>query len=80
MCLSLMTTPCERCGHEIAIGEWPLCPHGFATVRAYKPFVPYFDEGLGAAASEATKLAVSRAESRQQGLALLFMAPEMQRR
>ena len=38
------------------------------------------DEGLGAAASEATKLAVSRAESRQQGLALLFMAPEMQRR
>ena len=35
---------------------------------------------VGPAASVETKQAVSRAESRQQGLALLLMSPEMQRR
>ena len=24
-----MTTACEKCGHEIHIGEHPFCPHGF---------------------------------------------------
>ena len=38
------------------------------------------DECFGAAASSATRQAVARAESKQQGLALLLMAPEMQRR
>ena len=38
------------------------------------------DEAFGAAASEATRVAISRAESKKQGLALLFMSPEMQRR
>ena len=22
-------TCCDRCGAELAIGEWPFCPHGF---------------------------------------------------
>jgi uncharacterized protein (DUF1800 family) len=35
---------------------------------------------LGPAASEETKLAVARAETKQQGIALLLMSPEMQRR
>lgn len=38
------------------------------------------DETFGTAASEATRDAVARAESKQQGLALLLMSPEMQRR
>lgn len=38
------------------------------------------DRAIGAAASIETRQAVSRAESRQQGLALLLMSPEMQRR
>ena len=37
-------------------------------------------DALGAAASQATREAVARAESKQQGLALLLMSPEMQRR
>jgi uncharacterized protein (DUF1800 family) len=36
--------------------------------------------GLGDAVSAETRQAVSRAESREQALALLFMAPEFQRR
>jgi uncharacterized protein (DUF1800 family) len=38
------------------------------------------DEAFGPAASRATRDAVLRAESKQQGLALLLMSPEMQRR
>ena len=38
------------------------------------------EDAYGPAASEATRTAVSRAESKKQGLALLFMSPEMQRR
>lgn len=38
------------------------------------------DQTLGAAASRETRQAVGRAESRPQGLALLFMSPEFQRR
>ena len=38
------------------------------------------DSVLGASVSSETRQAVSRAESRQQGLALLFMSPEFQRR
>lgn len=38
------------------------------------------DQTLGAAASRETRQAVARAESRPQGLALLFMSPEFQRR
>lgn len=35
---------------------------------------------IGASASAETRQAIARAESRQQGLALLLMAPEFQRR
>ena len=38
------------------------------------------DEILGPCASAETRQAVARAESRQQGLAILFMSPEFQRR
>ena len=38
------------------------------------------DEGYGAAASQATRQAIARAESKQQGMALLLLSPEMQRR
>jgi len=37
-------------------------------------------EGYGDAVSEATRLAIARAESRQQGLALWLASPEFQRR
>ena len=38
------------------------------------------ENGLGPLASAETRAAVTRAESKQQGLALLLMAPEFQRR
>jgi len=38
------------------------------------------EETLGPLASSETRQAVARAESRPQALALLFMAPEFQRR
>ena len=38
------------------------------------------EEAFGPAMSDATRQSVERAESRQQGLALLLMSPEMQRR
>jgi hypothetical protein len=25
----MQTTPCDKCGHEIQLGEHPFCPHGF---------------------------------------------------
>src|SRR5690349_17893890 len=28
-CGEKRTTTCSLCGHEVQIGEWPLCPHGF---------------------------------------------------
>ena len=39
-----------------------------------------FEETLGPIASAETRQAITRAESRPQALALLFMAPEFQRR
>ena len=38
------------------------------------------DAVIGASASPQTRAAIARAESKQQGLALLLMAPEFQRR
>jgi uncharacterized protein (DUF1800 family) len=38
------------------------------------------DEIAGSAASAETRQAIARAESKQQGLALLLMSPEVQRR
>jgi len=38
------------------------------------------ETGLGPLASEETRTAIRRAESRPQALTLLFMAPEFQRR
>lgn len=42
--------------------------------------VDMLDKVAGAAASPETRQAIARAESKQQGLALLLMSPEMQRR
>jgi uncharacterized protein (DUF1800 family) len=39
-----------------------------------------FEESLAPIASSETRQAITRAESRPQALALLFMAPEFQRR
>jgi len=39
-----MSDSCEKCGHSIAIGEWPYCPH--EQVEEYRPFVPYVDYHL----------------------------------
>ena len=55
----------------------------FAVARQFRdPPNPrdMLDEALGPAASQATRDAVTRAESKQQGFALLVMSPEMQRR
>jgi len=41
---------------------------------------PRLDEILGAVASNATRLGIRRAESGAQAIALLFSAPEFQRR
>jgi uncharacterized protein (DUF1800 family) len=38
------------------------------------------DAVIGSAASGETREAIARAESREQGLAILFMSPEFQRR
>jgi uncharacterized protein (DUF1800 family) len=38
------------------------------------------DEIAGSAASPETRQAIARAESKQQGLAILLMSPEVQRR
>jgi uncharacterized protein (DUF1800 family) len=38
------------------------------------------DEIAGSAASPETRRAIARAESKQQGLAILLMSPEVQRR
>ena len=42
--------------------------------------IDFLEKAVGAAASQETRQAVMQAESRQQGLALLLLSPEMQRR
>jgi hypothetical protein len=39
------STVCSSCGQSLNIGDHPFCPHG--RPLAYRPFVPYFDHGLG---------------------------------
>jgi len=36
---------CELCGRDVAIGEWPYCPHGFGN-NLQKPMEPHTDEML----------------------------------
>jgi hypothetical protein len=33
-----MTTPCPQCGHEIEIGQYPYCPHGWIHERNAQRF------------------------------------------
>ena len=35
---------CDSCGQELAIGEWPFCPHG--STQSRKGFEPYWDENI----------------------------------
>ncbi len=34
------TTKCEKCGHDIQIGEHPYCPHGFGTFGVQDDSIP----------------------------------------
>lgn len=34
------TTPCEKCGHAIRMGEHPFCPHGFGQVMTISDSIP----------------------------------------
>jgi hypothetical protein len=36
---------CEKCGHELQIGEWPFCPHEYAVGFGEEP-LDYWDENL----------------------------------
>lgn len=37
---------CEKCGYELAISDWPFCPHPPAGLTHHE-FAAYFDYGLG---------------------------------
>ncbi len=39
------TVTCDRCGAEIAIGDFPFCPHGRSNLYI-DDFPPYFDEHI----------------------------------
>lgn len=34
---------CEKCGHEMQIGDYPFCPHERG-IGGYDPFTPVVDE------------------------------------
>jgi hypothetical protein len=34
------TTPCDKCGHAIRMGEHPFCPHGFGSVMTISDSIP----------------------------------------
>ena len=34
------TYKCDRCGHEIQIGEYPFCPHGFGAGTSIRDEIP----------------------------------------
>lgn len=36
----MSTTPCPKCGHEIEIGEFPFCPHGFGSMTIVGDDIP----------------------------------------
>ncbi len=35
---------CDKCGSEVAIGDWPYCPHGAMGHGMLGEFAPYWDE------------------------------------
>lgn len=35
---------CEKCGKELAVGQWPWCPHADARQFGEEPIQPYWDE------------------------------------
>ena len=35
-----MTDTCDKCQKELALGEWPWCPHGFGTYRNIPDDIP----------------------------------------
>jgi hypothetical protein len=37
---------CEACGKELAVGQWPWCPHEDARNFGEQPMEPYFDEHI----------------------------------
>ena len=54
--------------------------HVFLSVSDIERSIAFYTQALAPLASSETRQAVLRAESRPQALALLFMAPEFQRR
>lgn len=52
---------CEKCGHEMRIGEWPYCPHQDARTFGEEPIQPYWDEHVCPEGAQIT----TRAERRR---------------
>lgn len=43
------TTPCEKCGHAIRMGEHPFCPHGYGNLMTIGDGIPggiWIEHGL----------------------------------
>lgn len=34
---------CDACGEDVAVGDWPFCPHGTPGNFGFDPFTPYLD-------------------------------------
>lgn len=40
-------TACDKCGKDLAIGEWPFCPHGFGTNNVIGDEIDEINENVG---------------------------------
>lgn len=55
---------CDKCGHELKIGEWPYCPHGRGGMALEDPLEPYNDWQLDPYSHEGPEI-TTRAQRRK---------------
>jgi hypothetical protein len=59
---------CEKCGAELAISEWPWCPHGAARPAVHGDEIDYVDHNLGRHPVRITSKAQRRQLMAERGL------------
>lgn len=59
---------CEKCGSELAVGDWPFCPHGDVHWAVHGDECDYVDENLGPEPIRIRSWSERRRLMKQQGL------------
>lgn len=58
---------CEKCGHELIVGDWPFCPHGLGANAVEKTY-PFVTKNFNGQPIEVTSRAHEKALMQQYGV------------